>query len=325
MKRLITYFGALLLALVPLAVQAQVTTLNATADTFRIVLGGAAATTEPTYSVLWEGTGGPAVAIGVTTGATAKTMLAGVTGEQPKSVKQVTLHNSDTAAVTATFTRVSGGTTYQVGKYVLPSLSTLNWTDTQVRVTDGSGQQATTTIDYGSVGSASASTVVATETTNGYIRRTRLTLTAVSVAMVDATVQGGGTKIYDFPAGNIAILGAVGSVAPTTTSTIATTVKSGVVGVWAVGTTVAAANAALTTTEANAIPSTAWTSSTTINVAAATVVGVSTTAANQADGTTTAADLYLNACVTTGTDIDGDGTVTWSGYIDVTWIPLGDG
>lgn len=323
MKRLITYFGALLLALVPLAVQAQVTTLNATADTFRIVLGGAAATTEPTYSVLWEGTGGPAIAIGVTTGATAKTMLAGVDGSQPRSVKQVTLHNSDTAAVTATFTRVSGGTTYQVGKYTLPSLSTLCWTDNQVRVTDGSGQQAQTATDYGAVGAVSATTVAATETTNGYIRRTSLRLSATSIAMVAATVQGGGTKIYDFPEGRILILGVTASIAPTTTSTIATTVESGVIGVWSIGTAVAAANAALTSTEADLLPSTAWTSSTTINVAAATVTGALVASA-QFDGTTTAKDVYLNACVTTGSEIDNNGTVTWDGTVNITWVFLGD-
>lgn len=323
MKRLKHLLLTLALLLLPALAQAQFHALSGTGDYLTVTLAGSAATTEPTFSVLWEGNGGPANAIGVTTGATAKSMLTGEAGSPPRVVKQIALHNSDTAAVTATFKRVTGGTTYQIGKFTLPSLSTLCWTENQVRVTDASGQQSQTTTDYGSIGAASQTTVAATETTTGYLRRTRLTLNALSVTLADATVQGGSTKIYDFPEGRVLVLGVTAAIAPTTTSTIASTVNSGVAGVWSLGTAIATADAALTSTEADLLPSTAWTSSTTINVAAATVVGALAASA-QFDGTTTAKDMYLSCCVTGATDIDADGTVAWSGYIDVTYLVLGD-
>ena len=174
------------------------------------------------------------------------------------------------------------------------------------------------------VGAVNGSTVSAVEYGSDALHQTVLTLTATPIAMVDATVQGGGVKIYDFPEGRIGILGCVASLAPTTTSVIASTINSGVVGVWSIGSAVAAANAALTSTEADMLPSTAWTSSTTIDVAAATVTGALVASSAQIDGTTTAVDMYLNACVTGATDIDADGTVTWTGTITITWIHYGD-
>ena len=172
------------------------------------------------------------------------------------------------------------------------------------------------------IGAAAASGNVASEAF-GVVNKTLLTLTAVGVTMADATVQGGGTKIYDFPAGQILILGSTASLAPKTTTALASTINASAAGVWSLGSAVAAANATLTSTEADVLPSTAFTSSATINVAAATVTGA-LAAPIIIDGRTTAVDLYLNACIDTATDIDGDGTITWTGTVLVHWINLGD-
>lgn len=180
-----------------------------------------------------------------------------------------------------------------------------------------------TTDFVASIGAAAGSLNVASESI-GVVNRTLLTLTDVAVAMVDATVQGGGTKIYDFPLGQILILGATASLAPKTTTTLASTINAGVAGVWSLGSVVAAADAALTSTEANILPSTAFTSSATINVAAATVTGA-LAAPIAIDGRSTAVDMYLNSCISGATDIDGDGTITWTGTIAIHWINLGVG
>jgi len=177
----------------------------------------------------------------------------------------------------------------------------------------------------GTVNTSVAAYVAAAERGQDGFHQTVLTLTLCPIAMVDATVQGGGVKLYTMPQGRILILGCTASLAPVTQTAIATTVKSGVTGVWSVGQAVAAANAALTSTEADMIPSTAWVSSTVINVAAATVTGTLVGAsAGPFDGTTTAIPVFLNACVTGATDIDGDGTVAWTGGITLTWVNLGD-
>jgi len=173
------------------------------------------------------------------------------------------------------------------------------------------------------VGAVNGATVSAVESGHGPYHHTILTLAATPVAMADATVQGGGVKIYDFPAGRILVLGVTASLAPTTITAIASTINSGVTGVWSLGSAVAAANAALTSTEADFLPSTAFTSSTTIDVAAAVVTGALVASA-QLDGTATAVDLYLNACITSATDIDADGTITWAGTIAFSWVQLGD-
>lgn len=178
-----------------------------------------------------------------------------------------------------------------------------------------------TTSPFG-YGLPNGATVTAVETGFGPYRKTVLTLTATPMTIVDANVAGN-VKIYDFPEGRIALLGCIASLAPTTTTAIASTLNAGVAGVWALGSVAAAADATLTSTEADMLPSTAWTSSTTINVAAATVTGALAAAA-QFNGTATAIDMYLNAAITTATDIDADATVTWTGTVTFHWINLGD-
>lgn len=155
---------------------------------------------------------------------------------------------------------------------------------------------------------------------SGLIHQTVLTLAALPQAIADAN-SWMGTEIYDFPEGRLSILGCTAAIAPTTTSAIATTIKSGVGGVVGLG-TVAASKIAIDTTSVDLLPSTVTVNGTVINVAAA-AVKAALAAAAQFDGTTTAKKMFLNSSVA-AVDIDGDGTLTWSGTITITWINLGD-
>ena len=74
---------------------------------------------------------------------------------------------------------------------------------------------------------------------------------------------------------------------------------------------------------ADLLPSTAFTSSTVINVAG-TAVSAALAASAQFDGTTTAKDVYLNTAYATTTDVDADATQTISGTVNITWVQLGD-
>ena len=169
-------------------------------------------------------------------------------------------------------------------------------------------------------GAVAASGNVASERP-GIVHQTLLTLTDVLVTMLDSS-QGGGTKIYDFPEGRILVLGAIATMSMKTTSTLASTLNASVTGNWGVGTTVQA-NGTLATTEQDLIPSTAFTSSATINVAN-TATSAALAAAAQFDGHTTAKDAYLNLAVAGATDIDGNATVTCTGTVLLTWLNLGD-
>ena len=42
------------------------------------------------------------------------------------------------------------------------------------------------------------------------------------------------------------------------------------------------------------------------------------------DGTGTAKEVYLNSAYATTGDVDADATQTWTGYVELTWIHLGD-
>lgn len=167
---------------------------------------------------------------------------------------------------------------------------------------------------------------------NGIVRKTTFTLTAVGITITDALAYAS-QQLYDFPAGNIRFLDCVGSIAMTTTSTIASTLNSGATISWGVGTAAASSNT-LATTMQNAMPGSGeavntFTSSTTINVAAAADTGILAHTATArglagADGTSTPVDLFLNIAVPTNTEIDADATVTITGTIELTWINGGD-
>lgn len=169
---------------------------------------------------------------------------------------------------------------------------------------------------YGN-GTASGTGVVATtERGDGVIHQTVLTLTNVAVSTTDtpATSGDGSLKVYDFPAGNIHVLGATCNLAIVAATGIGAT--AAVVG--SIGTVAAAADATLTSTEANIIPSTAAT----LTGSAGTMAGKSTGAVTL-DGTTTAIDALLNFAIPDAGST-ANSTITVNGTITLTWVNLGD-
>ena len=174
--------------------------------------------------------------------------------------------------------------------------------------------------DLGNVNTA-ITTVKAKQAQFGPLVITTLTLDNVAQAVVNGT-EYQGTKLYDFPQGRIHVLGVTATLQQKTTSALASTLNSGSTGAISLG-TATASNVSLTGTMVDLLPSTAFTSSTTINVAG-TAVSAALAAAAQFDGTSTAKDMFLNTAYATTTDVDADATQTISGTIVITWINLGD-
>lgn len=177
------------------------------------------------------------------------------------------------------------------------------------------------TDEKGIVGEPSVSTVTAKQEQFGDFCTTTLTLDNVAQAVINGT-EYQGTKIYDFPAGRVLVLGVTATLQQKTTSALATTINASSTGAIGLGTATASATT-LATTMVDLLPSTAFTSSATINVAG-TAVSNALAASAHFDGTTTAKDMYLNTAYATTGDVDGDGTQTISGTIQVVWVQLGD-
>jgi hypothetical protein len=155
----------------------------------------------------------------------------------------------------------------------------------------------------------------------GVLVQSTFTLTDVAQAVVNGT-EYQGTKLFDFPEGFIKVEGVVASLAQKTTSALASTINAGVTGAVSLG-TATASNVSLTSTMVDLLPSTAFTSSATINVAGTAVVaGLAASAIF--DGHSTAKSMFLNSAYATTTDVDGNGTQTFTGTIIVTWLALGD-
>jgi len=172
------------------------------------------------------------------------------------------------------------------------------------------------------VGSSPVGTSVATESSLG-VQRTVLTLTDVAQS-VPATTNGQyvGTKIYTFPAGRILVLGVTATVAQKTTSDLASTLNASKTGALAIG-TATASNQTLDSAMANLLPSTAFTSSATVNVAG-TAVSSALASSAQFDGTATAVPVYINTSYATDLDVDATATQTLTGTVVITWLNLGD-
>jgi hypothetical protein len=147
------------------------------------------------------------------------------------------------------------------------------------------------------------------------------TLDNVGQTVVNGT-EFQSTLLYTFPEGRINVLGVTATLQQKTTSAIASTLNSGVTGAIALG-TAAASNVSLTGTMVDLLPSTAFTTSTTINVAG-TAVTAALAAAAQFDGTSSAKTMRLNTAYATTTDVDADATQTISGTIRLTYVFLGD-
>jgi len=146
------------------------------------------------------------------------------------------------------------------------------------------------------------------------------TLTDVAQAVVNGT-EYQSTKLFTFPACHLVVNNVFASIAQKTTSAIASTLNSGVTGALGLG-SAAASNVSLTGTMVNMLPTTAFVTSTVINVAAAASAAVLAAPATL-DGSATAKDMYINTAYATTTDVDADATQTLTGTIIVAWINLG--
>jgi hypothetical protein len=174
---------------------------------------------------------------------------------------------------------------------------------------------------YGSVVNPAIGSIKAEHFAVGPFVQTTLTLTGVGQSIVNGT-EHQGTQIYDFPQGRVYFLGAIATFQQTTTSTLASTLNASSVGAIGVGTATSSATT-LAGTMQDIIPTTAFTSSATINVPGTAVSGVLASPA-VFDGTGTAKDLFLNTAFATTTDVDGNATQTISGKVVITWLNLGD-
>lgn len=155
----------------------------------------------------------------------------------------------------------------------------------------------------------------------GSLHIIKLTLDNVGQTVVNGT-EYQGTKLMTFPEGRILVLGVTATLRQKTTSALASTLNASSTGAIALG-TATASSTTLATTMVDLLPSTAFTSSATVNVPG-TAVSAALAASAQFDGTSSAKSMYLNTAYATTADVDGDATQTISGTITVSFIYLGD-
>lgn len=303
-------------------------TLNGTGESITAVLSAAITTLNPNYAVTYKSNGIPLNAVGALTGATAKTLLAGVNGPAYE-VESIHIYNADSVAATVTLKQIVSSGTYTLVSVTIPVGGTLRWTAERgvELVTAGGGAVSET------VGAVVAGLgVTASESGFGNFRQTLLTLASTPITITDALAYAG-LKLYDFPAGRLRIIDCLTNLTFTVTSALDTTLNASSTVSYGIGSATASATT-LATTMMNMMPGSgesvkSFTSSATINVASTAVTGfLAAVAAAQhgaiLDGTSTPVDLFLNLAVPTGTDIDGDATLVVSGTILVTWINGGD-
>jgi len=142
-----------------------------------------------------------------------------------------------------------------------------------------------------------------------------LTLTNVSITTTDnGTLASGNIKLFDLPAGNYLVLGAT---ADCTTAAGAGGLTDTAPMVYAIGTAAAAADATLTSTEADIMPSTAGTLAGGVGV-----IDGRNPAVAFINGTS-ATSIYLNTAVADAGTTASD-TLTVNGTIVLTLVNLGD-
>lgn len=201
-------------------------------------------------------------------------------------------------------------------KYVSDAFSV----NTEIRIDAGADYVIYETGALSNVGASNGATVSAVESSDGYINKTVLTLTATPVTVADdaGVAQYGGTaKIYDLPDGAISFLGCVvdGSLTMGATGTFIDAYTGGV----ALGTATATTGATLVGTEADIMAEVDVAAATT---KVATIAGTSA-AATVVDGTGTAKDVYLNFVI----DDDAThtaGTGTFTGTVTLLWTNTAD-
>lgn len=155
----------------------------------------------------------------------------------------------------------------------------------------------------------------------GQLHRTIITLVAAVLTTVDDVTNGAQATqdLYLFPRGNILFLGGSSNLTITGDGTNQTTTAALVA---AIGSSAAAADATLTSTEADFIPSTVAT----FTASVGTMKGKST-ASKFFDNTTTTAAAQLKAklnCAIPTAGSSAVGTLLVSGTVELVWVNLGD-
>lgn len=177
-------------------------------------------------------------------------------------------------------------------------------------------------LNLGALTRASVSGLTITDSGQGALRTSVLTLTNVNIPITrnGTTAVYGGLQLATFPEGVHNLVGAVASLAITRGETTNMTATAPLVA--AVGSVTASNNATLSSTEADAIPSTAFTL-----VAGTKASGGHLATAAIYDGHTTARPVFLNIAGDNATDqcvATGNSSVTVSGSIVLHWAQLGD-
>jgi hypothetical protein len=171
------------------------------------------------------------------------------------------------------------------------------------------------------LGAKAGSTVTAVENGDGVLHRTTLTLTATPITLTDDPGNGqyGGVKVYDFPAGNILVLGAIVDVDLTLVGAQWTDAAEGDVGL---GTAAPSVGTALATTKQNIITTTpiaAMTDQVGAIDCQSVAAGIPLATAAASD-----ADLYLNVRIDDQAAHTTAANNLMTGTVVFTWVNLGD-
>jgi hypothetical protein len=147
-------------------------------------------------------------------------------------------------------------------------------------------------------------------------RQTRVSLSNVTITTTytSSSNSSGSVKIATLPLGGIFLKGGSARVTYTTSGTP----TPGGTTVFAVGTAAAAADATLTSTEANVVASTG----STMTAGAGTLSGVTATSVVGVNGQSSAVDIYLNFA--TSGDMGAARTITLNGWVVFNWEHTGD-
>lgn len=287
-------------------------------NSLNAVLAGAVATAQPRYAVTYREGKSLVQGTGAMTGTTAVDIVAAPTSVE-RIVESLILYNTDTAAVTVTVKRGSG----TLFKVALAAGATLTYDENGLKVTDSTGAVAESTASIEGAGAAAGTGVVASEYGNSFLHKTVLQLTDVEIPLVDeaGVVAYGGLKVYDFPAGQIHIVGATLACALTKSSAGVNATWDGDIGV---GSVTATNDGTLGTTEQNIIATTATPQAVSGATTGNAISGASSNVV--LNGTSTAVDVYLNVLVD---DADHDVTGTAcnlivNGTLTLLWVNSGD-
>ncbi len=196
---------------------------------------------------------------------------------------------------------------------IVPNAVAFNLGNYRADIASEVGQRSV--LGTGSVPAAVAAYVTVREI-GDVVRQIILTLTNCPVTLVKngTSTGGGGTKIYTFPVGLIQPVGG------TTNLTIAAAGDKSFLA--SVGSAAAGTDGTLTSTEISFLPQTAATTTSGAGTCKAKSTSTTPTPGAVLDGTSTAVDVYLNACL--NADATGVEALTFTGTITLTVINHGD-